>query len=112
MSATMKTVWIGPDDTLVVGQAGFLIERSNVMQGWRRHSLESLPAHTNQSRRPRLHGWCGTTNDVATYAHGMARVVRLAGNGRALVEVLAGDELRQALPELGYPELGEGDHEA
>lgn len=101
-------IWIGPDDRLEVGQIGFLIERSNTLQGWRRHSLQTLPAHTNQSRQPRLVGWCGTTNDVAVHAHGLAQVVRLAENGRALVQLLADDELRPALEALGYPELWEG----
>ena len=38
----------------------------------------------------------------------MARVERLARNGRALVRKLDGDELAAALEELGYPELLEG----
>lgn len=103
-----KQLWIGPDAALAAGDAGFLIERSNAAQGWRRYSLESLPAHTNQSRRPRLYGWCGTTDDVSVQAQGMAQVVRVAGNGRALVEPLAGADLRAALEKLGYPELADG----
>lgn len=96
--------WIGPDDSLSVGDTGFLVETA-------RHgcagscSLRSVPAHTNMSHEPRLHGWCGTYNDSATHARGMARVVKLARNGRALVRGLDGDELRAALEEFGYPEL-------
>lgn len=109
MNTAPMTMWIGPDDGLEVGQTGFLIERSHAMQGWRRVTLESLPAHTNQSRQPRLVGWCGTTDDVAVHASGMAQVVRLAENGRALVQLLADDELRPALEALGYPELWKGE---
>lgn len=107
--STTKTMWIGPDDTLVVGQAGFLVETVNAMKGFRRFNLQSLPPHTNRSHQPRLVGWCGSYNDTSTHGHGLARVVRLAGNGRALVEVLVGNELRAALERLGYPELAEGE---
>jgi hypothetical protein len=107
MSAPTR-LWIGPDDRLQVGQTGFLVERSNPVQGWRRRSLDSLPPTTNRSHQPRLTGWCGSYNDTSTCGCGMARVVRLAGNGRALVEVLAGDDLRQALEQAGYPELWDG----
>lgn len=100
-----KQLWIGPDDRLAVGDSGFLIERSNPVQGWRRYSLESLPAHTNQSRQPRLYGWCGTTDDVSVQALGMAQVQRIAENGRVLVQVLAAGELPAMLQALGYPEL-------
>lgn len=107
--STTKMMWLGPDDTFRLGQVGFLVETIDVMRGTARHELRSLPAHTNQSHEPRLTGWCGTYNDVATYGRGMARVARLAGNGRALVEVLTGNELRAALERLGYPELAEGE---
>jgi hypothetical protein len=50
-------------------------------------------------------GWCGSYNDLSTSGCGMARVVRVARNGRALVETLAGYDLAAALDELGYPEL-------
>lgn len=105
--STAKTMWIGPDDCLAVGDAGFLVERSHALQGWRRYSLDSLPAHTNQSRQPRLYGWCGTTNDISVQAHGMAQVVRIAANGRVLVQVLEADELGAMLQAVGYPELAD-----
>lgn len=105
MSGTTKTLWIGPDDSLAVGDSGFLIERHHTLKGWRRYSLDPLPAHTNQSRQPRLYGWCGTTDDVAVHAHGMARVVRIAPNGRALLKALDADELAAALQAAGFPEL-------
>ena len=103
----MTAMWIGPDESLTVGQIGFLIEHSNAFKGWKHYEVRDVPAHTNQSFEPRLHGWCGTYNDRATFAHGMARVERVARNGRAYVRSLEGAELREALEELGYPALAE-----
>lgn len=100
MTATM---WIGPDLTLEVGQTGFLIEHSHATQGWTRHNLTMLPAHTNVSHQPKLNGWCGTWNDVATRAHGVWVVERIARNGRAFIRELEGESLRAALDDLGYP---------
>ena len=105
---TNSTRWIGPDDTLTVGTIGFLIEHSNENTGVSRFELRDTPPYTNRSHEPRLTGWCGTWNNVGTYGQGMARVKRLARNGRALVRKLDGDELAAALEELGYPELLEG----
>lgn len=67
--------------------------------------LSDTPAHTNQSREPRLEGWCGTTNNVAKFARGVVRVERVRSNERADVTSLEGEELEQALLELGYSEL-------
>lgn len=101
----MTSMWIGPDETLTEGQIGFLVRKSHETNGSVRFVLRDIPAYTNQSNEPRLHGWCGTDNNLATSACGMARVTRLARNGRALVTQLLGDELKSALDELGYPEL-------
>jgi hypothetical protein len=101
----MTTLWIGPDETLTAGQIGFLVEKSHTLNGWTRYELRDTPPYTNQSRQPMLHGWCGSYNDLSTSGHGMARVVRLAKNGRALVQELEGNELVEALEEFGYPEL-------
>lgn len=101
-----KARWIGTEnDQFEIGQTGFLVEVSHTMKGWTRFDLRDRPATTNQSYGPRLHGWCGTTNDIAIYGHGMARVERIAKNGRAFVRQLEGDDLLAALDELGYPEL-------
>ena len=99
--------WIGPADGLAVGRVGFLIESSNAVAGWVHHRLSDVPAHTNRSFEPRLYGWCGTENDVATFASGLVRVDTMARNGRAHVRTLAGAELRRELLELGYPDLSD-----
>lgn len=101
----MSTMWIGPDESLSVGDVGFLIEISNDVQRYERWVLRDTPAAENQSRRPRLHGWCGSYNGTSTNAHGMGKVVRTAKNGRAQVVSLTGDDLAQALDCLGYPDL-------
>ena len=99
------TTWIGPDERLQLGDVGFLVEISHTMRNSERFELRDLPAFTNHSHRPTLTGWCGTTSDIACYAHGMAKVVRVARNGRALVQQIDGAELATALEELGFPEL-------
>ncbi len=100
--------WIGTEaDSFTVGQTGFLVEISHTTKGWTRYDLRDHPAKTNESFKPTLHGWCGTYNDVATHGRGMARVERVAKNGRALVRELTGDELAAALDEFGYPDLME-----
>lgn len=107
----MTTQWIGPDDRLdrlAMNLVGFLWKRSHTMKGWDRFSLENRPPYTNKSGEPRLMGWCGTTNDISVTGCGMAKVVRVAGNGRALVQILEGQDLKDALDELGYPELDPG----
>ncbi len=68
-----------------------------------RYQLRDTPAYTNQSREPRLDGWCGSWNNTST--SGMGIVEKVARNGRALVRLLDGPELLAALEELGYPEL-------
>lgn len=102
----MATKWIGPDYSMkAIGDVGFLVDISNPFRGSARYELRDIPPHTNQSYEPRLHGWCGTWNDTATHGCGMARVERVAKNGRVLVRILEGDQLFAALEDLGYPEL-------
>jgi hypothetical protein len=99
-------LWIDADYDTQAGQIGFLIEREHNLQGWRKLHISDVPAHGNMDHRPHLNGWCGTTNDVAVYAHGMARVVKISKNGnRAYVHRLFGTDLSSALEEAGYPEL-------
>lgn len=102
---TATTQWIGPDENLSVGDVGFLINFSNPIHGSDRYEVRGTPAHTNQSHQPRLHGWCGSYNNLNTNACGMVKVERVAKNGRAFVRQLEGAELAGALEELGYPEL-------
>jgi hypothetical protein len=100
-------MWIDSDTYgMQVGQVGFLVKTERHERGMptRRH-LQSRPAHTNMSNEPRLTGWCGTTNNVATFAEGLARVVRIAQNGRALVERVK--PTRAVLKSLGYPDLAD-----
>ena len=101
----MTSMWIGPDETLSAGDVGFLIAKTNILRGSTRYELRGIPAHTNQSHEPRLHGWCGTYNDLSTGARGVVRVERTAKNGRAFVRELEGSELAAALDDLGYPDL-------
>ena len=108
--------WIGDgyEGEYQIGQIGFLLRSVNYNNGCvERYSLADRPGITNQSHEPRLRGWLGTTCNVALYAEGMAKVVKLARNGRALVAPLQGADLAVALDELGYPDLAEGgvDHE-
>lgn len=103
----MKTQWIGPDENLALDQVGFLIRFSNENNAGTRYVLRDTPASTNQSHEPRLHGWCGSYDNISTTAEGMVKVIRMARNGRALVQELEGEELANGLEELGYPELGE-----
>lgn len=101
----MSMKWIGPDENLILGEVGFLVRLRQEIQGWERIILRDRPVYTHRSRQPLLEGWCGSLNDLSTYGEGMARVERIARNGRALVRSLDGDELVAALEELGFPEL-------
>lgn len=99
-------MWITVGNDINEGERGFLIEYSNTLRGTSRHAVSPRPAHTNQSHQPRLSGWCGTWNDTATYADGMAEVVRVvAETGRALIRRLTPAETRRELERLGYPDL-------
>ncbi len=101
----MSTKWIGPDENLTIGEIGFLVRLHQEIEGWERVILRDTPVYTHRSRQPLLEGWCGSFNNLSTYGEGMAKVERIARNGRALVRSLDGDELVAALEELGYPEL-------
>lgn len=102
----MSQQWIDDDGRHAVGDVGFL--RRVCPQGQvERYDLDDRPPRTNRSHEPRLYGWCGETQNVNVYGAGMARVVRVAKNGRALIEHLRGADLVHALEETGYPELAE-----
>ena len=97
--------WIDADEQMIAGQIGFLVETEHNLEGWNRKYLWSEPACGNMDHSPKLSGWCGTTDDVAIYARGMAKVIKLTNNGRAYVQTLSGPELTAALAKCGYPEL-------
>lgn len=99
-----EKVWI---DACDVSDIGFLV--SNTRQGSEPYvTLRDYPARTNQSRQPRLEGWCGTTNDVSCHAKGLARFVRYnSSRTRVLVQLIAPESVaaREYLEAEGYPEL-------
>jgi hypothetical protein len=101
----MTHLWINGDEYhMAQGDVGFLI--SVVSQtGEGRHVLREHPALTNQSREPRLRGWLGTTNNVARYGQGLARITEISLGGRFRVERLNAEDTDAALKELGHPEL-------
>lgn len=100
------------DDTNVgvsPGEPGFLVQSSRDGGAcvWR---LTDRPLHTNQSHEPKLgsadeHVWCGTTDNVARYACGLALVTKTHANGRARIEAIEPKHVPAALEWLGYPEL-------
>ncbi len=100
---TDTTMWVGPQEDLGVGDVGFLINFSEGAHD--SYVVRDTPAHTNMSHQPQLNGWCGTTNNRATYGCGMVKVERMAKNGRAFVRQLEGADLDAALEEFGYPGL-------
>ena len=89
-----------------VGTVGFLARVQDQNHGCAEvYTLTQRPRRTNQSHEPRLNGWCGTTNNVAVFAEGMARVARVTKNERCLLVALSPEEQEAALERLGYPGL-------
>jgi hypothetical protein len=101
----MTTKWIDEQEGYSVGEKAFLVNFSNANRGSDAYHLRNEPAYTNRSHKPVLHGWCGTYNDTATYGVGAWKVVKIAKSGRYFIEELEGDELKDFLEEMGYPEL-------
>jgi len=101
----MTQKWIDAQEGYKVGDVGFLINFSHENTGGESYILRDTPAHTNQSRTPRLMGWCGSDNNVSTHACGVWKVVRIAKNGRTLVDVASEEETTAFLEEVGYPDL-------
>lgn len=101
-----RTRWIDADYDNQIGEIGFLVTRQNNIRGWTKTHVSQSPAHGNMDHMPHLKGWCGTTNDVAVYAEGLARIEQFSKNGeRAKVRLLNPAETAEALEDLGYPEL-------
>ena len=101
----MTTKWIEQQEHVALGDKAFLVSFSNENSGSTRYILRSQPAYTNRSSEPRLTGWCGSYNNVATEGEGAWKVIRIAKSGRYLIERLEGVELEEFLEEMGYPEL-------
>jgi hypothetical protein len=112
-----KLIWIdgtsdfgGYGETLNrVGDIGYLTEVTSYRNGCvTTHRMSDTPCHTNMSREPRLHGWCGETDNVSRSASGVWEVVRVAKNGRVQIrEVTDADRIRAYLDETGYPQLAD-----
>jgi hypothetical protein len=97
--------WIDGEG-LSVGDIGFLVETHNVDHDATSYGLYQRPCHTNQSHEPRLTGWCGATNNTSRHATGLARVVKVALNGRVQIVPVTGAEGAAWLSDVaGYPEL-------
>jgi hypothetical protein len=108
MPSTAETRWIDGsyDKADAIGDTGFLIQFSHEDTRGISYALRDTPAHTNQSHMPRLEGWCGTTNNVSTTALGAWSIVRVAKNGRILIQQITDPDLLAAfLEEHGYPDL-------
>lgn len=99
----MTTKWIDGQD--FDGDKGFLVEFYNSSAESWRYALRNTPAYTNRSNEPRLHGWCGSYNNMSTTGCGAWKVLRVAKSGRMLIEKMEGEELAEFLEEMGYPEL-------
>ena len=96
-------MWIDADTT--VGTIGYLVEILNTSTGHSHFSIYERPLRTNQSLQPRLHGWCGETDNRSRYARGMVRVTRTTARDRARVVQIRGADLAAALENDGYPGL-------
>jgi hypothetical protein len=98
--------WIDCNESRV-GDVGWLIQSVDQNRGgassW---YLSDTPGRTNRSRQPRVFGWLGETNNVSSYARGIARAIKVNKAGdRLLVEILDGAEQGAELEAMGYPEL-------
>ena len=89
-----------------VGYIGYVVETLNTNNGGTTWSIRERPCHTNQSNQPRLHGWCGETDNRSRYARGVAKVTAVNAAGtRVRLARLEGAELLAFLERDGYPEL-------
>lgn len=102
-------IWI--EDAILgdweVGKVGFLVERCHInrFDQKNRFYLQRSPARANMSGEVIYEGWAGTSNEVSGYGRGLATIVKIAQNGRAMVRALSGAEEVRALVALGYEDL-------
>jgi hypothetical protein len=88
------------------GDVRYLVEAFYSSTGNTRRYVMARPLRTNMSGEPKLHGWCGETNNVSRTACGVVRVVATNRDAdRLRVERVEGDELAEFLTQDGYPEL-------
>ena len=100
-------MWIDLDSEVAEGDVGFLV-RFEAERGGSRVCVRANPARTNQSRVPRVYGWCGTTDGLALHADGVVRVGKRHPYGDRLdVTPLRGADAVAALESLGWPELAD-----
>ena len=101
-------IWIDEYQCSSVDGIGFLVRIVDNNHGSAEHyCLDNRARCTNMSHEPKLHGWCGETNNISVYAEGLARISRRTKNDRiCLTQIEKGSqEEAKALEELGYPEL-------
>jgi hypothetical protein len=104
---TQSPTWISIDYfEHKIGDIAYLVETMNTSNGNTTWSLYERPLHTNQSCAPRLHGWCGETDNRSRTAHGAVKVTALNKLGdRCRITRVDGEELAEFLEKDGYPEL-------
>jgi len=101
----MDEIWVEEQQDFGVGDSAFLICFHDENRGATRYQMRLQPAYTNRSNEPKLNGWCGTYNNLSTTAFGAWKVAKIAKSGRYLLRSLEGQELKDFLNEMGYPEL-------
>lgn len=112
ISDTYDTRWAGDArHPLKVGETGFLLELTPISNNpnfvaRKRLELRPHPVRKAGSLEEMLFGTLfGERTDVE--ALGVATVSEVAPNGRGRVQTIWGDEARQALDSLAYPDLAE-----
>lgn len=97
--------WID-SDCPTIGTIGYLVETLNTSTGRTTWSLHERPLRTNQTHQPRLHGWCGETDNRSRYARGVVCVTGVnRARDRARIARLTGAGLAAFLECDGHPEL-------
>ncbi|HIQ83052.1 MAG TPA: hypothetical protein IAA52_08105 [Candidatus Pullichristensenella stercorigallinarum] len=77
----MKQKTFKSDEKFKVGDLVILLERSYINDGY--STFDAIPytgdgiSGNMDSSIKRFHGWRGTTNDVAQYAHGVRKIIRV-----------------------------------
>ena len=100
--------WVDFDlsSELGVGDFAYLVEVVDTTRGTTTWSLSARPCRTNVSHEPRLHGWCGETDNRSVYARGVMRVSAFNRDGdRARIAAASAAETSAFLERDGYPEL-------